>query len=121
MALAFKANEGYNEREIVVERPDGRRLTALAHANPIHNESGELLGAVNVLVDITERKRAEEELERRVAERTAGPAVANDELRRQIAERKALEKRLEHQASQPGGLPRCVPPRTRRGEEPAER
>src|SRR5215218_1226376 len=62
MALALKTNEGYNEREIVIERPDGRRLTALAHANPIHDESGNLIGAVNVLVDISERKRAEEEL-----------------------------------------------------------
>jgi signal transduction histidine kinase len=62
MALALRANEGYNEREIVIERPDGRRLTALAHANPIHDELGNLIGAVNVLVDITDRKRAEEEL-----------------------------------------------------------
>src|SRR5215207_1422237 len=64
MALALKTNEEYNRREIVIERPDGQRLSALAHANPIHDESGELIGAVNVLVDITERKRAEEELRR---------------------------------------------------------
>jgi PAS domain S-box-containing protein len=65
MALALKMDKEYNRREIVIERPNGQRLTALAHANPIHDESsGELLGAVNVLVDITERKRAEEERER---------------------------------------------------------
>ena len=62
MALALETDEGYNRREIVIERPDGRRLSALAHANPIHDESGNLIGAVNVLVDITERKRAEEAL-----------------------------------------------------------
>jgi PAS domain S-box-containing protein len=62
MALALKVDKEYNRREIVIERPDGQRLTALAHANPIHDESGNLIGAVNVLVDITERKRAEESL-----------------------------------------------------------
>jgi PAS domain S-box-containing protein len=61
MALALKMNREYNGREIIVERPDGGRLTALAHANPLHDESGKLLGAVNVLVDISERKRIERE------------------------------------------------------------
>jgi PAS domain S-box-containing protein len=59
MALALKTNEAYNGHEIMIERPDGKRLTVLAYANPIHDESGKLLGAVNVLVDITERKQAE--------------------------------------------------------------
>ena len=40
--------------------PDGTRLAVLAHANPFHDESGELLGAVNILVDITERQRMEQ-------------------------------------------------------------
>jgi diguanylate cyclase (GGDEF)-like protein/PAS domain S-box-containing protein len=99
MALALETNRGYNEREVVVERPDGRRLTALAHANPIHDDSGELLGAVNILMDVTERKRAEGELERLVAERTAELEAANAELRRHIAERRTLERRLAYRAS----------------------
>lgn len=62
MALALKKNAAYNGREIVVERPDGQRLTALAYANPMHDSSGALLGVVNVLVDISDRKRAERAL-----------------------------------------------------------
>jgi two-component system, sensor histidine kinase PdtaS len=59
MALALTRNEAYNGQAIVIERPDGQRLTALAHANPVHDASGKLLGAVNVLVDISERQRTE--------------------------------------------------------------
>lgn len=86
MALALQTDEGYNEREIVVERPDGQRLTALAHANPIHGTSGELIGAVNVLVDITDRKRAEEELlQAREAERQRMARDLHDEVLQDLA------------------------------------
>jgi signal transduction histidine kinase len=78
MALALQTGKEYNGEEIVVERPDGRRLTALAHANPIRNKDGTLIGAVNVLVDISDRIEAEkvvrtarDELARMVIERTA--------------------------------------------------
>jgi two-component sensor histidine kinase len=59
MALALKTGQAFNGHEIVIERPDGERLTVLAHANPVHNTSGILLGAVNVLVDISAHKRTE--------------------------------------------------------------
>src|SRR5712691_7784110 len=42
MALALQRNTEYNGHEIVIERPDGLRLTVLAHANPIRDESGKL-------------------------------------------------------------------------------
>ncbi|MCO6441331.1 MAG: PAS domain S-box protein [Nitrococcus mobilis] len=61
MALALREEAGYNDREIIVERPDGERRTVLANANPIWSDSGVLLGAINVFIDITDRKRAEEE------------------------------------------------------------
>ncbi len=60
MALALRNNRPYLGEEILVERPDGRRLTALAHANPIHDSAGQVVGAVNVLVDISDRKSDEE-------------------------------------------------------------
>jgi signal transduction histidine kinase len=43
----------------------------LAHASPVHDGHGRLLGAVNVLVDISDRKQAEDELRRTAAERDA--------------------------------------------------
>jgi PAS domain S-box-containing protein len=59
MALAIKENKAYEGREIVIERPDGSRRTVLAHVNPFYNEAGKLLGAVNIVVDITDHKKAE--------------------------------------------------------------
>lgn len=61
MAKALREGKEYVGEEIVIERPDGSRRTALAHANPFRDESGRVMGAVNVLIDITERKQAEDE------------------------------------------------------------
>ena len=78
MALALQTGTEYNGEEIIIERPDGHRLTALAHANPIWDDAGELVGAVNVLVDISQQKQSEEvlrgsrdKLAKMVSERTA--------------------------------------------------
>jgi CheY-like chemotaxis protein len=51
-ALALRTNSSFHDQEIVIERPDGRRAIARAYANPLHDESGELAGALNVLVGI---------------------------------------------------------------------
>jgi PAS domain S-box-containing protein len=59
MALAIKENKAYEGVEILVERPDGSRLTVLSNVNPFYDETGKLLGAVNIVLDITERKQAE--------------------------------------------------------------
>jgi len=62
MALAIENDEEYNGREVVIERQDGSRLTCLAHASPIHDEAGKLIGAVNVVLNITKQKQAEQAL-----------------------------------------------------------
>jgi len=59
MARALRHGREYHGHEIVIERPDGERFTALAHANPIIDDSGATIGAVNLLVDISDRKRGE--------------------------------------------------------------
>jgi two-component system, chemotaxis family, CheB/CheR fusion protein len=59
MALALRDARAYNEQEIGIERPDGSRRIVLAYANPFLDERGQPVGAVNVLVDITDRRRAE--------------------------------------------------------------
>src|SRR5262249_14443814 len=60
MALALKTGKEWNGQEIVIERPDGTRIWALAHASPIRDHEGQLVGAVNVLVDDSHRRQADE-------------------------------------------------------------
>jgi PAS domain S-box-containing protein len=76
MALALQEGKEYNGQEIIIERPDGSRIPALAHANLIHDESGKILGAVNVLVDISDRKSAEVEREELLMKEKAARAEA---------------------------------------------
>lgn len=59
MARTLRENREYYGHEIVIERADGSRLTVLAHATPFRDDRGQLLGAVNILVDITNLRRAE--------------------------------------------------------------
>lgn len=64
MAVAVRDRQAVRDLEAVVERPDGSRVSLIPHPTPFFDEAGEFLGAVNLMVDITERKRAEELTER---------------------------------------------------------
>ena len=85
MAKALQTDSEYNGHEIIIERPDGQRLTALAHANPIRNDRGKLLGAVNVLVDISDRKRVENILKDADRSKNEFLATLAHELRNPLA------------------------------------
>lgn len=61
MAVALKEDRAVRGLEAACERPDGTRVPFIPYPTPLHDESGQLIGAVNMLVDITERKRTEEQ------------------------------------------------------------
>jgi PAS domain S-box-containing protein len=60
MAIALREDRAVRGMEATCERPDGTRVPFIPYPTPLHDEAGRLVGAVNMLVDITERKRAEE-------------------------------------------------------------
>ncbi len=59
MAISLKEGRVVRGAEAIAERPDGTRIWFAPYPTPLFDESGELIGGVNMLVDITERKTAE--------------------------------------------------------------
>jgi PAS domain S-box-containing protein len=59
MALALKERRPIRGMEAIAERPDGTRVPFIPYPTPLFDASGALIGAVNTLVDITERYEAE--------------------------------------------------------------
>jgi PAS domain S-box-containing protein len=60
MAVAIKEKRPVRGMEAIAERPDGTRVPFIPFPTPLFDASGVLIGAVNMLIDITDRKRAEE-------------------------------------------------------------
>ncbi|OQP66771.1 PAS domain S-box protein [Niastella populi] len=60
MAIALKEGREIDNVEIVIERPDGQIRHIMPYPRPFVNAAGKIIGAVNMLVDITERKNIEE-------------------------------------------------------------
>src|SRR5262249_29898687 len=61
MAVSLKENRRVRGQEAIAERPDGTRVPFRPYPTPLHDQNGRLVGAVNMLVDITDRKHAEAE------------------------------------------------------------
>jgi PAS domain S-box-containing protein len=101
--------------EVSFSPPEGEdTLKMLLNAGPLLDSQGEVIGAVVTLTDITERKRAEEELKRahdeleqRVKDRTAELRFTVEQLKEEVTDRlqteealKKSEARLRHLSSQ---------------------
>jgi len=59
MAVTLREGRAVRGQEILIERADGTRRHVLPYPEPMRDAAGHLVGAVNMLVDVTDRKRAE--------------------------------------------------------------
>jgi PAS domain S-box-containing protein len=59
MAIALKEGRAVRGAEAVAERPDGTRAPFIPFPTPLRDSFGRITGAINMLVDISERRQAE--------------------------------------------------------------
>ena len=58
MAVAVKEKREVRGAVALAERPDGTRVMFTPYPTPLLDENGELCGAVNILIDVTDHRQA---------------------------------------------------------------
>jgi PAS domain S-box-containing protein len=67
MAVTLKEGKPVRGQEAIAERPDGTRVRFLPYPTPLRDDSGRLIGAINLLMDTSHRYDAEIESARLAA------------------------------------------------------
>lgn len=100
MAITLKEGHEVKGEEIIIERPDGVKVNVLPHPHPLFDSSGKITGAINMLVDISDKKTKEtnlhesekkyrmlsEALTKRVDERNSNLRVSEDRYHKMVEE-----------------------------------
>ena len=81
MAVAIREKRAIRDVEAVAVRPDGSRVHFIPFPTPLFDDAGQLSGAVNLLLDVTEQRkpeylRSQAERCRQVAAASAGQDLA---------------------------------------------
>lgn len=114
MAVTLKTGKPVRNEEIIIERPDGIKRHILPHPSPVMDASGKVIGATNMLVDITERSIAQENTARLAAiVRSSADAIISKTLKGIVTSWNAsAEKIFGYTAGEMIGQPitRLIPP-----------
>src|ERR1700722_7762650 len=76
MAMALKEGRTIRNAEAIAGRPDGTRVPFIPYPTLLRDERGKIVGAINMLVDISERRQAE--TQRRMLLRELNHRVKNN-------------------------------------------
>jgi PAS domain S-box-containing protein len=59
MAISLRERRAIRNAEVVGQRSDGTRVPFIPYPTPLRDAAGNIIGAINLLVDVSERKQAE--------------------------------------------------------------
>ncbi|MDR5735956.1 ATP-binding protein [Caballeronia sp. LZ025] len=91
MVEALRSGASFRNLEFQIEQPNGRRLWVLVNIDPLRDEAGTIVGAINCFQDVTEHKLAQEhksridELNRSLQRQAEFLATVAHELRSPLA------------------------------------
>ena len=63
VTIALKEGRPVESAEVIIERPDGGKSVLLAYPQPEFRLSGEIKGAINMLIDVTDQVQARKKIE----------------------------------------------------------
>lgn len=78
MAITLKEGRAIMGEEIIIERADGSRSFVLVYPQPEFGLSGEQTGAINMIIDINDQKRASKELTEAIVFAELATAIAEE-------------------------------------------
>jgi PAS domain S-box-containing protein len=85
MAFAIRERRAVRGIEAVAERPDGTRVSFRPYPTPLLDEAGNLIGAVNLLMDVTARKQAQARRAQAVRCRLLANLAGDEQTTRSLA------------------------------------
>lgn len=81
MAIALKEKRSVRGYEGIAERPDGTRVSFIPYPTVVTDPTGEMIGAISVMIDVTDRRAAEDELRAAIAVKDEFLGLVSHELR----------------------------------------
>jgi PAS domain S-box-containing protein len=99
----FHRKDGAITAEVFISKLKGKPTYLWGKAAPLYNSQGEIIGAIESIRDITDKKQAEEEikryqnhLEELVEKRTYQLEKTNERLKIEIKQKEQVQKKLKH-------------------------